>query len=126
MADDFPIPGTRFIPLSLHEGGILCEREPPGAPSSSYDDGPNNHGSLKYYSLSMVENTKMAGPIVLNLYASCRDVDMNFFISLWDADPNGQETRLTEGYLKASHRELDQKKVENRGFPFIHIRIRKC
>ena len=111
MADDFPIPSTRFIPFNLHENSSLCEIEPwPKAASASYDDAPNNRGSLKYYSPPMVENTEMAGPIVLNLYASCRGGDMNFFISLWDADPDGQETRLTQGYLKASHRELDKKK----------------
>ena len=111
MTNDFPIPGTRFIPFNLHENGSLCEIEPwPEAVSSSYDDAPNNQGSLKYYSPPLVENTEIAGPIVLNLYASCRGVDMDFFVSLWDADPNGQETCLTRGYLKASHRELDQKK----------------
>ena len=101
----------KWIPFSLHENRILCELEPwPEAASASYDDAPDNRGSLKYYSPPMVENTEMAGPIVLNLYASCRGVDMNFFISLWDADPDGKETRLTQGYLKASHRELDKKK----------------
>jgi len=111
MANDFPVPSTRFIPFNLHENSSLCEIEPwPEGASASYDDAPNNRGSLKYYSAPMVENTEVAGPIVLNLYASCRGVDMDFFVSLWDADPAGQETRLTQGYLKASHRELDKKK----------------
>ena len=111
MANDFPVPSTRFIPFNLHENSSLCEIEPwPEGASASYDDAPNNRGSLKYYSAPMVENTEVAGPIVLNLYASCRGVDMDFFASLWDADPAGQETRLTQGYLKASHRELDKKK----------------
>ena len=35
---------------------------------------------------------------------------MNFFISLWDVDKEGNEKRLTLGYLKASHRELDEEK----------------
>ena len=113
MTNDFPVPGTRFIPFNLHEDGSLCEAEPwPEAASASYDDAPNNRGSLKYSSAPFVEKTEIAGPIVLNLYASCRSVDMNFFISLWDADPNGQETCLTRGYLKASHRELDQEKSQ--------------
>jgi predicted acyl esterase len=111
MVKDFPVPGTRWIPFNLHENRSLCEMEPwPQAASASYDDAPRNRGSLKYYSAPMVENTEIAGPIVLNLYASCRGVDMNLFVSLWDADPEGKESRLTEGYLKASHRELDKKK----------------
>jgi predicted acyl esterase len=35
---------------------------------------------------------------------------MNFVTSLWDADPDGNETCLTHGWLKASHHELDKKK----------------
>ena len=110
-AEDFPIPGTKFIPFNLHENRSLCEIDPwPDAESASYDDAPNNRGSLKYYSAPMVENMEMAGPIILNLYASCRGTDMNFVVSLYDADIDGTETPLTHGYLKASHRELDIEK----------------
>ncbi len=107
-ADDFPIPGTRFIPFNLHENRSLCEIEPwPEAEPASYDDSPSNRGDLKYYSAPMVENTEIAGPIVLNLFASCRGTDINFVINLYEADPEGKETPLTHGYLKASHRKVD-------------------
>jgi predicted acyl esterase len=110
-ADDFPIPGTKWLPFFLHENRSLCEIEPwPDAESASYDDAPDGRGSLKYYSAPMVENTEIAGPILLNLYMSCRNTDANFVISLWDAAPDGNETRLTDGYLKASHRELNKEK----------------
>jgi predicted acyl esterase len=112
-ADDFPIPGTRFIPFNLHENHSLCEIEPwPEGDTASYDDAPGNRGSLKYSSAPMVENTEIAGDIRLNLFASCRGTDMNFVISLYDADAEGNETFLTEGWLKASHRELDEKKTK--------------
>jgi predicted acyl esterase len=107
-ANDFPIPDTRWIPFALHENRSLCEIEPwPEAESASYDDSPTNRGNLKYYSAPMVENTEMVGLGALNLYASCRGTDMNIFASLWDCDPEGKETCLGRGYLKASHRELD-------------------
>lgn len=109
-ADDFPIPGTKWIPFNLHENRSLCEIEPwPEAESASYDDAPNNRGFLKYCSAPMVENMEVVGLAAANLYASCRGVDMNLFVSLWDADTEGKETCLTRGYLKASHRELDAK-----------------
>jgi predicted acyl esterase len=109
-ADDFPVPGTKWIPFNLHENRSLCEIEPwPEAESASYDDAPDNRGCLKYYSAPMVENTEVVGPASLKLYASCRGTDMNIFASLWDADPEGKETCLGRGYLKASHRELDPK-----------------
>jgi predicted acyl esterase len=110
-ADDFPVPGTKWIPFNLHENRSLSEIEPwPEAESASYDDSPIEHGSLKYYSAPMVENTEIAGPILLNLYTSCRGTDMNFVVSLWDAGPDGKEENLSHGYMKASHRELDQDK----------------
>jgi len=111
MAEDWPIPGTRWIPFHLHTGGVLCDMEPwPGALSASYEDSPNKRGSLKYYSPALVENTEVVGPIALNLYASCRGTDINFFVSLWDVDPQGKETLLTRGWLKGSHREIDPKR----------------
>ena len=107
-ADDFPIPGTKWIPFALHENRSLCEIEPwPEAQSASFDDSPASRGSLKYYSAPLVENTEIVGLASLNLYASCRGTDMNIFASLWDRNPEGEETCLCRGYLKASHRELD-------------------
>ncbi len=108
MADDFPVPGTRWIPFNLHDNHSLLEFEPwSDAAASSYDDAPGNRGSLKYSSAPLVENTEIAGPITLNLSASCRGTDTNFFVGLWDMDAEGKEICLTRGYLKASHRELD-------------------
>jgi uncharacterized protein len=108
-ATDFPVPGTKWIPFNLHENFSLCEIEPwPEAASASYDDAPGNRGSLKYMSAPLVENTEIAGPIIVNLYASCRGTDTNFFVGLWDVEGE-KEVCLTRGYLKASRRELDQK-----------------
>ena len=107
-ADEWPLPGTNFIPFNLHSGGILCEMEPwPESPCATYRDSSDNRGDLKYYSPILVENTEIVGPIALYLYASCRSTDVNFFVSLWDVDPDGNETLLTRGYLKGSHREID-------------------
>lgn len=109
-SSDWPLPGTRWIPFALNENRSLSEIEPwPEAESASYDDAPGNRGCLKYYSAHLVEDTEVIGPTILNLYASCRSDDMNFFVSLWDADPGGKEICLNRGYLKASHRELDEK-----------------
>ena len=108
ITDDFPVPGTRWIPFNLHENHSLLEFEPwSDAEASSYDDAPNNRGSLKYSTAPLVENTEIAGPITVELSASCRGTDTNFFAGLWDIEPEGKETCISRGYLKASHRELD-------------------
>jgi predicted acyl esterase len=109
MSNDFPIPGTRWIPFNLHENMSLCELEPwPSASSASFDDNPANRGCLKYYSAPMVENMEVVGPIVVNLYASCRGLEMVLRASIWDVTPEGEETLLSNGWLRASHRELDE------------------
>jgi uncharacterized protein len=108
MANDFPVPGTKWIPFNLHENQSLSEIEPwPDAETASYDDNPANRGSVKYYSAPMVENMEVVGPIVANLYASCRGTDMILRASVWDVDAEGKETVLSNGWLRASHRELD-------------------
>jgi hypothetical protein len=108
MTDDWPIPGTRWIPFALHSNGILCEMEPwPDAAPSTFVDSPSERGSLWYHSPPLVENTEVVGPIALNLYASSRGTDINFFVSLWDVSPNGDTNFLTRGWLKGSYREID-------------------
>lgn len=110
-ANDWPIPGTIWTPFYLHRNGILCEIEPwPDESSDSFEDSPTNRGSLKYYSPPLVEPTEVVGPMASNLFASCTASDANFFISLWDVDPEGKETLLTRGWLKGSHREVDPKR----------------
>lgn len=108
--NDWPFPETKWTPFNLHHNNrMLCEIEPwPDAPSYSYNDSPEERGFLKYSSAPLVENTEIVGPLALHLYASCRGTDMNFFISLFDAGPEGNEICLTRGLLKASHRELDK------------------
>ena len=121
-ADDFPIPGTKFIPFNLHENHSLCEIEPwQEAESASYDDSPSNRGSLKYYSAHMVEHMEIAGPILLNLFASCRGTDINFVVTLYDVDADGNESFLTHGCLKASHRELDAEKSKPWFAAYTHL-----
>jgi uncharacterized protein len=110
-ANDFPVPGTRWIPFNLHENMSLCEIEPwPDAKSASYDDSPSQRGNLKYYSPPLVEETEVIGPLQLNLYAACSGPDMVLRASIWDVAPDGKESLLNNGWLKASHRELDPAK----------------
>jgi uncharacterized protein len=117
-ASDFPVPGTKWIPFNLHENQSLCEIEPwPEAASLSYDDNPANRGFLKYYSAPMVENMEVVGPVVFNLYASCRSTEMLLTASLYDVDADGKETLLNSGWLRGSHRELD----ENKSKPWLPV-----
>ncbi len=63
---------------------------------------------LRYTSEPMAEDTEITGPGVLYLYASIDSDDTNFIVKLNDLDQSGNRAPLTTGWLKASHREVDE------------------
>ncbi|OGA73004.1 MAG: hypothetical protein A3G27_04150 [Betaproteobacteria bacterium RIFCSPLOWO2_12_FULL_66_14] len=68
--------------------------------------------SLRYATEPLAENTEVTGPIALYLYASLTSDDTNWIVELNDAAPDGSETRVSIGWLKASHRELDESRSQ--------------
>ena len=52
----------------------------------------------------------MTGPSAFYFYAALSTEDANWFVNIWDVAPDGSKTLVTKGWLKASHRELDEKK----------------
>jgi putative CocE/NonD family hydrolase len=105
---DWPVPGTRWVPLFLHEGGMLLDREPAeDGGSSAYEDSPWYRGSVEFRTPPMVESTEVLGPIVLKLYASSSDPDVFWIASLYHEDRGGECKLLTRGWLRGSHREVD-------------------
>lgn len=69
-------------------------------------------GSLSYLTPPLSEDLEVTGPIALYLYASIDSEDTNWKVTLYDVDPGASESLrlLTRGWLKASHRALDQGK----------------
>jgi predicted acyl esterase len=60
--------------------------------------------------------TEMMGTGAAHIYASIDQDDSNFILRLWDVAPSGARQLVTTGFLKASHRELDERTTE--GNPF--------
>jgi predicted acyl esterase len=54
----------------------------------------------------------MIGAGAAHLFAEIDTDDTNFIVRLWDAAPSGKCQLITTGYLKASHRELDDRATE--------------
>jgi hypothetical protein len=54
------------------------------------------------------EPAEMIGAGAAHLFAEIDAEDTNFILRLWDAAPDGKRQLITTGYLKASHRELDE------------------
>jgi len=70
----------------------------------------NKRDSLVYVSPPVPESLEVMGPAALNFYASADQDDAHWIARLYDVGPGGVETRLCKGYLKSSHRAIDQAK----------------
>jgi putative CocE/NonD family hydrolase len=132
--NDWPLPETEWTKLYLNNWERLTA-EP--FKSSSVDDyippdlfvqmpptQTNRIEKLRYLSDPLPHDILLAGPCVLNLFASIDQEDTNWIVSLKDVGPDAsvrtaregeREIRsdlpsreLTRGWLKASHRALDQ------------------
>ena len=60
--------------------------------------------------------TEMMGTGAAHIFAAIDQDDTNFILRLWDVAPGGSRQLVTTGFLKASHRELDDRTTE--GNPF--------
>lgn len=131
--DDWPLPETQWTKLYLSSWGRL--RPEPFLPSSnegrlapdSFVQMPLTQTSevqrLRYVSEPLPQDTLIAGPMVLNLFASIDQDDTNWIIAVSDLGPDvsvrtgrdGErnvpsdlpEREITRGWLKASQRSLD-------------------
>jgi len=132
-ADDWPVPETQWTRLYLESWERL--RSQPFIPSSRADyeepdafvqmppSQTNTIQRLRYLTDPLPQDTLIAGPISLTLYASIDQEDTNWIVILKDVGPDvsvrtardGEreiptdlpERELTRGWLKASHRALN-------------------
>ena len=58
----------------------------------------------------MTQPMEVTGPVVLNLVAQSSAEDTDWFVTLMDEDSDGTSRTLTKGWLRASHREVDEKR----------------
>jgi uncharacterized protein len=55
---------------------------------------------------------EMIGTGAAHIFAEIDQADTNFILRMWDYAPGGERQLITTGYLKASHRELDDRTTE--------------
>ena len=58
------------------------------------------------------EPTEMIGTGAAHLFVEIDQPDTNLIMRVWDEAPGGKRQLVTTGYLKASHRELDEERSE--------------
>lgn len=131
---DWPLPETRWTKFYLNSWERL--RTAPFTPASAEDELPadafvqmpptqtNAIQSLRYMTDPLPHDVLVAGPSVLNLFAAIDQEDTNWIVTLKDVGPdasvrtvregerelprNVHERELTRGWLKASHRAIEE------------------
>ena len=115
-AHEWPLPETRWTKFYLRQEGLLSEA-PPHADEDRdrFNNLPwlkpgNEVPCLRYATPVLAKDVEITGPIALYLHAALSTPDADWMVEIRDVHPSGEEKLVTMGWLKASHRELDQEK----------------
>jgi uncharacterized protein len=122
---------------SMNDGGLSADKPPANEASTSYTYpdwewvngvaiiGPDGRVDavrrvLTFTSAPLDKDLDVTGPIVLKLFASSTAIDTQFIVKLSDQHPQDEAaqkkgdqpsfTPVSKGWLKASHREKDEKR----------------
>jgi len=90
-----------------------------GAPLMIYPDlTDNDRKALTYTSPVLEEDLTVTGHPVVTLWVTSSTNDGDFMVYLEEVDEEGVAHYVTEGVLRASHRQLDSAPWDNMGLPF--------
>ena len=116
--NEWPLERTEWTKFYLRPHGKLAKEPEPldadAVPPDGFYQAPltvtQTVYSLKWSTPPLRKDMEVTGPAALYLHASIDTDDTNFILKLYDVDPHGSRTQMTTGWLKASHRELDEAK----------------
>ncbi len=114
---EWPLARTRWTKFYLRSWKRLLETP------STEDDQPDcfvqeplsqtsDIQSVRYTTPPLPQDMEITGPMALYLFASIDTDDTNWYVKLYDVDENGTQRELSDSWLKASHRALDESKSE--------------
>lgn len=110
---DWPLPATRWTDYFLGRFGRLSpEPEPVAGHPDIFLQQPVQEtpkvNTLEYATGRLNADLEVVGPVALYLHGEIDATDTNWIVSLLDVAPEGTRTELTRGFLKASHRAVDE------------------
>jgi len=114
--NEWPLARTRWTKLYLRSGFQLSEIPPSdGEEPDRFSNKPGLRPGepvpcLKYLTEPLTRELEITGPIALYLQASISTTDADWIVEIRDVNPAGEEKLVTMGWLKASHREIDEDK----------------
>lgn len=116
----WPLPDTMWIKAYLTADKPALTFQAPKSPSSLEFEALGE--PVTFMSPPLKQETEITGPLAAKIYASSSTEDMDLFVTLQAYSPDGREvefqgtvdphTPLAQGWLRASHRKLDEKKSQ--------------
>lgn len=113
---EWPIARTQWTKFYLRGDGRLT-KEPPGQDEppdlflNKLWPGPKDVlPGIRYQTLLLEEDIEVTGPLALYLYAALDQPDATWCVSVNDVEPNGVTRLITKGWLRASHRRIDEER----------------
>jgi len=118
--DDWPLADVAYAPLYLRPRRRLSPDPEPldtewAAPDGFYQAPmtvTDRVETLTWSTEPFATTTEMVGTGAAHLFVAIDTDDTNLILRLWDEAPGGARQLVTTGYLKASHRELDERTTE--------------
>jgi predicted acyl esterase len=114
--EEWPLARTRWTELYLDAAGEGLSWEGPASTTSASFDAMGE--PFTFYSAPLRAETEITGPLSATLFVSSSTTDADLFVTLRAFSPDGEEvdfqgaldprTPLAQGWLRASHRKLDQ------------------
>jgi len=112
---EWPLARTRWTRFYLDPAGMRLSDKAPASDATHTYDAMGDGATFSTGALD--QDTEITGPIALKLFVSSSTVDADIFAVLRVFDPAGKEvvfqgaldphTPIAQGWLRASHRELD-------------------
>ena len=113
---DWPIPRTDWTKLHLDPSGQTLGQDPVTAESTITYDAMGD--GLTFFMAPVEEEIEVTGPLAAKLHISSSTTDADLFLVFRVFDPDGEEvtfmgaidphTPIAQGWLRASHRKLDE------------------
>ena len=115
--NEWPLARTQWTKFYLDPARTALTRDPVrGETTASYDA---QGDGLIFLTPPLEQETEITGPSAAKLFVSSSTTDADIFLVIQVFDPNGKEivfhgaldphTPIAQGWLRASHRKLDQK-----------------
>ena len=114
--EKWPLPYVEHKDFYLRPRHKISEKPEPLPSEYAHPDGfyqapltvTTKSETVKWTSDKFREDVEMTGTGAFYVYVEIDTDDTNLIAKLYDVDPSGKRTLMTSGYLKASHRELDE------------------